>query len=138
MAKVRLADYRQGFVRLRIKEGARWEWVNFPMQAPPCLDQSSLAALQSSQREVLTGWARLPEPLPLWTLRPDGPCEHRGGLEPEAEVGSNLPVSFRRGKAGHRSKSPPEGGRSREPSGLTGNGGGPRQVNDGWPCGLLP
>ena len=38
MAQVRLADYRQGFVRLKAKEGTRWEWVNYPVQAPSYLD----------------------------------------------------------------------------------------------------
>ena len=39
---VRLADYRRGFVRWRVKEGARWEWVNDPVQAPPYLDATSM------------------------------------------------------------------------------------------------
>jgi len=47
MAQVRQADYRQGFVRLKVKERARWEWVSFPMQAPPYLD----ALLRESDRE---------------------------------------------------------------------------------------
>ena len=47
MAKVRLGDYRQGFVRLKVKDGARWEWANLPVQAPPYLD----AMLQESDRE---------------------------------------------------------------------------------------
>ena len=47
MAQVRLGDYRRGFVRLKVKQGARWEWVNYPVQAPPYLD----AMLQESERE---------------------------------------------------------------------------------------
>ena len=47
MAKVQLGDYRQGFVRLRVKDGARWEWANVPVQAPPYLD----ALLRESDRE---------------------------------------------------------------------------------------
>ena len=47
MAKVRLADYRRGFVRLKVKDGVRWEWVNYPVQAPPYLD----ALLRESDQE---------------------------------------------------------------------------------------
>ena len=47
MAQVHLGDYRQGFVRLKVKQGARWEWVNYPVQAPPYLD----AMLQGSDQE---------------------------------------------------------------------------------------
>ena len=47
MAKVRLGDYRRGFLRLKVKDGARWEWANLPVQAPSYLD----ALLQESDRE---------------------------------------------------------------------------------------
>ena len=47
MAQIRLADYRAGFVRLKVKAGSRWEWINLPVQAPPYLD----ALLQQSERE---------------------------------------------------------------------------------------
>ncbi len=40
-------DHRRGFVRLKVKDGARWEWANLPVQAPPYLD----ALLQESDRE---------------------------------------------------------------------------------------
>ena len=108
------------------------------VERKPCLDPSSLPALQPSRREVLARWARLPEPLPLRALWLDGRGEHRGGPEPDAEVGSELPGSFRSGEAGRCTKSPPEGGRSREPRGLTGNGGGERQTGAGCPCGRMP
>ena len=47
MAEVRLGEYRRGFVRLKVKDGSRWEWANIPVQAPPYLD----AMLQESDRE---------------------------------------------------------------------------------------
>ena len=47
MAKVRLDDYREGFIRLKVKNGARWEWVNYPVQAPPYLG----AMLRESDQE---------------------------------------------------------------------------------------
>jgi transposase len=47
MAKVRLDDYREGFIRLKVKKGARWEWVNYPVQAPPYLG----AMLRESDQE---------------------------------------------------------------------------------------
>ena len=33
-AQVRQANYRQDFVRLKVQQGARWGWVNFPVRAP--------------------------------------------------------------------------------------------------------
>ena len=53
MAQVRLADYRAGFVRLKVKDGARWTWANFPVQAPPYLD--SLLAESGRERERIEG-----------------------------------------------------------------------------------
>ena len=47
MAKVHLGDYRRGFVRLKVRDGVRWEWAIFPVQAPPYLD----AILQEPDRE---------------------------------------------------------------------------------------
>ena len=49
MATVGLADYRAGFVRLKVKAGARWTWENFPVQAPPYLD--GLLAESDRERE---------------------------------------------------------------------------------------
>lgn len=48
-ATVRLADYRAGYVRLKVKDGVRWEWENFRAQAPPSLD--SLQAECDRERE---------------------------------------------------------------------------------------
>jgi len=67
MAQVHQADYRQGFVRLKVKEGARWEWVNYPVQAPPYLvallresdrERERLAAERADQRERIAAERR--------------------------------------------------------------------------------
>ena len=47
MAQIHLADYRAGFVRMKVQAGGRWEWINLPVQAPPYLD----SLLQESDRE---------------------------------------------------------------------------------------
>ena len=47
MAQVHLADYRAGFVRVKVKAAGRWVWTHLPVQAPPYLD----AMLQQSERE---------------------------------------------------------------------------------------
>ena len=77
----------------------------------PCLDQSGPPALQPPGREVLARWARLPQPFPVRALWLDGRRQHRGGPEPQAEGGPELPVSHRRGEAGGRNKPSPEGRR---------------------------
>ena len=47
MAAVQMANYRQRFVRLKVRRGRRWEWTNYPVQAPRYLD----TMLQQSERE---------------------------------------------------------------------------------------
>ena len=47
MAKVHLRDDRDGFIRLKVKTGVGWQWLNYPVQAPPGLD----AILRESAEE---------------------------------------------------------------------------------------
>ena len=66
-----------------------------------CLDQSSLSEVPPSGGEVLPRRCRLPQPVGLRTLRLDGRRERGRGLEPQAEVGPDLPVSHEgRGQGG--------------------------------------
>jgi hypothetical protein len=55
----------------------------------PCVDQSSLPALQPRGREVLARWARLPEPLPVRALWLDGstPTSWRPCICSESGIG---------------------------------------------------
>ncbi len=47
MAEVHRGDARRGFVRLKVKDGARGEWANIPVEAPSYLD----GMRQESDRE---------------------------------------------------------------------------------------
>ena len=35
LSSLRLEDYREGYLRLRLLDGKRWQWHNVPVQAPP-------------------------------------------------------------------------------------------------------
>ncbi len=67
MAQVHLGDYRHGFVRLKVFSGRRWEWMNYPVQAPPyfaeMLEQSDqerarITALRTEQNQRMAAEGR--------------------------------------------------------------------------------
>ncbi len=45
------------------------------------------------RREVFAGWTPRSKAIPVRALWLDGGCQPRGGMEPEAQMASNIPVS---------------------------------------------
>ena len=70
MAKVHLGDDRDGFIRLKVKTGVGWQWLNYHVQAPPCLDAM---LRESAERRARIAIVRA-EKQRMAAERPEGKC----------------------------------------------------------------
>ena len=53
ISALRLEDYREGYLRLRLLDGKRWEWHNVPVQGPPYA--AELFAQSQAEKERIAG-----------------------------------------------------------------------------------
>ncbi len=53
ISALRLEDYREGYLRLRLLDGERWEWRNLPVQGPPYAPE--LFAQSQAEKERIAG-----------------------------------------------------------------------------------
>jgi len=84
LCRVRMADFRQGFVRVKLYDGARWQWFNMPVSAPPFA--AELFAASEAERERIKGTR---EAL-AWRMRSEGKRsrtkEEKTALRPAPDV----------------------------------------------------
>jgi transposase len=56
LCRIRMADFRQRFVRVKLYDGARWRWFNLPVDGPPFA--AELFAASEAERERIKNTRR--------------------------------------------------------------------------------